>query len=119
MFLGTTTDGSVDYSVGNYEGIFKIKSVVNMATPNDSLVINSSGNVGIGKASHATYKLDVNGDINISSGSQFRIGNNVLSTLQSFVLVSPAHGASIRQHTSAYVSIRQHTSAYVSIRQHT
>ncbi len=27
--------------------------------------------------------------------------------------------ASIRQHTSAYVSIRQHTSAYVSIRQHT
>jgi hypothetical protein len=40
-------------------------------------------------------------------------------------LVSAAAGlvvkipASMRQHTSAYVSIRQHTSAYVSIRQHT
>ncbi len=43
----------------------------------------SSGNVGMGTASHATYKLDVNGDINISSGSEFRINGNVLSTFTS------------------------------------
>ena len=80
LVRGTTTDGSVDYSVGNYDGNFKIKSVVNTATPDDRLVINSAGNVGIGTTSHATYKLDVNGDINISAGSQFKIGGNVLST---------------------------------------
>ena len=27
LVRGTTTDGSVDYSVGNYDGTFKIKSV--------------------------------------------------------------------------------------------
>jgi hypothetical protein len=46
----------------------------------DVMTLNNNGNVGIGTTSHATYKLYVNGDINISSGSQFRIGNNVLST---------------------------------------
>ena len=79
LVRGTTTDGSVDYSVGNYDGDFKVKSV-NAGTPTDRMIINSSGNVGIGTTSHATYKLDVNGDINISAGSQFRIGGSVLST---------------------------------------
>ncbi len=41
LVRGTTTDGSVDYSVGNNDGTFKIKSVVNTSTPDDRLVINS------------------------------------------------------------------------------
>ena len=44
------------------------------------MVIGSSGNVSIGTTDTATYKLNVNGDINISSGSQFRIDGSVLST---------------------------------------
>jgi hypothetical protein len=47
LVRGTTTDGVVDYSVGNYDGDFKVKSV-NAGTPTDRMIINSSGNVGIG-----------------------------------------------------------------------
>jgi len=47
LVRGTTTDGFVDYSVGNYDSDFKIKSV-NAGTPTDRMIINSSGNVGIG-----------------------------------------------------------------------
>jgi hypothetical protein len=47
LVRGTTTDGVLDYSVGNYDSDFKIKSV-NAGTPTDRMIINSSGNVGIG-----------------------------------------------------------------------
>jgi hypothetical protein len=43
----------------------------------------SGGNVGIGIAPDATYKLNVSGDVNISSGSKFRIGGTELSTFTS------------------------------------
>jgi hypothetical protein len=63
LVRGTTIDGVVDYSVGNYDGSFKVKSV-DAGTPTDRLTISSAGNVGIGTAVHGTYKLDVNGTIN-------------------------------------------------------
>jgi len=44
-------------------------------------VINSSGNVGIGISSHTIYTLDVNGDINLSTGCQFRLAGSVSSDL--------------------------------------
>ena len=42
--------------------------------------IANNGNVGIGTTDTATYKLNVAGDINISSGSSFRVGGATLST---------------------------------------
>jgi hypothetical protein len=44
LVRGTTTDRAIYYSVGNYDGDFKIISV-NAETPTDRLTISSSGNI--------------------------------------------------------------------------
>jgi hypothetical protein len=66
LVRGTITDGAVDYSVGNYDGSFKVKSV-DTGTPTDRLAISSVGNVGIATAPHTTYKLDVLGTVNATA----------------------------------------------------
>ncbi len=57
LIRGTTTDGAIDYNVGNYDGSFKVKSI-DAGTPTDRMIINSTGNVGITPPPHTTYKLD-------------------------------------------------------------
>jgi hypothetical protein len=78
LVRGSTGDANTDYKMTN-NADFKISSSVS-GTDTDRLVISSSGNVGIGTQPHTTYKLDVNGDVNISTGSSFRIGGDLLST---------------------------------------
>ena len=57
LIRGTSSDTSDDYIIGNYNHEFKIKSSrSNLIT--DRLVINSIGNVGIGK-SNPSYTLEV------------------------------------------------------------
>ena len=68
LVRGTTTDGNIDYSVGNYDGSFKVKSVVNTGTPSDRLVISSAGNV------------DIAGSVNIPTGSTYKINGVDIST---------------------------------------
>ena len=59
---GADDDAFTDYIMGNYTGVFKI-SGRNLTTTTDRIVIGETGNVGIGTTQHATYKLDVLGDI--------------------------------------------------------
>jgi len=64
----------------NYEaGIIAIQTTVTDTTR--SIILSSSGNVSIGSGNKSpSYRLDVNGDINISAGSKFRIGGVELAT---------------------------------------
>jgi hypothetical protein len=64
-----------------------LKTILNIGTGNSSWLVNpndaneiyyNTGNVGIG-IDNPNYKLDVVGDINISSGSKFKINGNDLS----------------------------------------
>ena len=64
-----------------------LKTILNIDTGNSSWLVNpndaneiyyNTGNVGIG-IDNPNYKLDVVGDINISSGSKFKINGNDLS----------------------------------------
>jgi len=73
---GTRFDSNVDYSIGNYDGIFKILSSLNQLTPTENLVILANGNVGIGIA-EPKYPLHVS-SIAISSEDRSYIqnGNN-------------------------------------------
>jgi hypothetical protein len=57
LIRGTSSDTSDDYMIGNYNDQFKIKSSRSNSIT-DRLVINSIGNVGIGK-SNPSYTLDV------------------------------------------------------------
>jgi hypothetical protein len=67
LVRGTTTDASVDYSVGNYDSSFKIKSV-SAGTPTDRMTISSAGNV------------DIAGSVNIPTGSTYKINGVDIST---------------------------------------
>jgi hypothetical protein len=69
---GTNTNGSYSQLVdlkstldGHITSSKFIISTRNQGTMNDNFVVNSSGNVGIGTSS-PVYKLDVNGDINLT-----------------------------------------------------
>ncbi|MFO0862818.1 MAG: tail fiber domain-containing protein [Candidatus Saccharibacteria bacterium] len=44
----------------------------------DQVILNTSGNLGIGV--NPGYKLDVNGDVNVSAGNAFRIGGTAICT---------------------------------------
>ena len=74
---GTRTDSNVDYSIGNYNGIFKIISSINNSSQTERLVINNTGNVGLG-ITDPKYPLHV-GSIAISSTIDRYIlnGNNI------------------------------------------
>ena len=94
----TTTDTNTDYRfISDAGGIFKFQFNNNIAlfgaSANASDIWNArvdrmviyknttiTANCGIGGANpHATYKLNVGGDVNISAGSVYRIGTNPLS----------------------------------------
>ena len=69
---GTNTNGSYSQLVdlkstldGHITSSKFVISTRNQGTMNDNFVVNSSGNVGIGTSS-PVYKLDVNGDINLT-----------------------------------------------------
>jgi galactitol-specific phosphotransferase system IIB component len=84
LVRGTTTDASVDYSVGNYDSVFKIKSV-NAGTPTDRLVISSAGNVDItGSVNATSYLL---GGSNILTKVD-ETSNYVLTTSNNLILKS-------------------------------
>ena len=58
LIRGKPNDTSVDYSMVNYQGIFKIVSSVSNNPTKEILVIKTNGNVGIG-TSDPTYLLEV------------------------------------------------------------
>jgi len=63
--------GTGTFSSSETKGNIKFQSSTGATTHAE--IVGSSGNVGIGVASPA-YKLDVDGDINIASSSNFKIG---------------------------------------------
>ena len=65
-------DGDVNLSTGSTLRINGTPAVFSNWTVSGSDIYRSSGNVGVGVTSPA-YKLDVDGDVNLSSGSTFRI----------------------------------------------
>jgi hypothetical protein len=85
---GTANDVFTDYRLISDTGVFKLQfennllaygasgtELFNTTSTLTSIFKNTSfsGNVGINVAPHATYKLDVAGDINISTGSLLRV----------------------------------------------
>jgi hypothetical protein len=92
---GTTTDINADFRLISELAFFKLQYSTNILAFGDtgsdlisaratSLTLHKnttlSANVGIGGVNpHATYKVNVGGDVNISSGSSYRINGAVLS----------------------------------------
>ena len=62
LIRGTLGDTNTDYKIGNYGGDFKVMSSLS-GNDSEMIVINSTGNVGIG-TTNPTSKLQVNGTIN-------------------------------------------------------
>ena len=64
-------DDNYNFSFGDYgiysEQQWKKQFYINSAAPENSLLINSSGNIGIGTTNIGSFKLNVNGSINASS----------------------------------------------------
>ena len=88
---GTAIDIFTDYRLISDAGVFKLQyendllaygasgtELINSTATLTSIYKNTSfsGNVGINIAPHTTYKLDVNGDINISTGSLFKVNGS-------------------------------------------
>lgn len=81
--IGTIITSVANNALGEKETgdiIFSTRPGTNNVIATERMRITSAGNVGIGVTDTSTYKLNVGGDINISTGSSFRIGGNVLST---------------------------------------
>ena len=93
---GIETDTLVDYRLVNDNDLFRLQFQQNQAQFGDSnsfLMDTSitktlfykdlqvSGNVGIVTTPHTTYKLNVNGELNLSAGSTFRIGGTSISAV--------------------------------------
>jgi hypothetical protein len=75
-------ESNVDYSIGNYDGIFKIISSINSGSQSTSLLVINNGNVGLGIA-YPQYPLHV-GSIAISSTFERYIENgwNPISSIE-------------------------------------
>ena len=88
---GTANDIFTDYRLISSTGVFRLQyendllaygaSGTELITSTSTLTTifkntSFSGNVGINAQPHSTYKLDVAGDINISTGSLFRINGS-------------------------------------------
>jgi hypothetical protein len=88
---GTATDIFTDYRLISDTSVFKLQYENNLlaygASGTDLLSSTTTlttiykdttfnGKVSIGNPIHATYKVDVNGDINISSGSLYRVNGS-------------------------------------------
>ena len=74
LVRGTTIDGAVDYSVGNYDSDFKVISSVS-GTSTDKLIISSNGNL--------TFNGSINATSYLLNGSPFSLqdtSNYVVST---------------------------------------
>ena len=77
LITGITDDSNTDYSVGNYEGTFKIISSVS-GTSSNCMVINSSSN--------KTFTTTFTGSVNASS---YQLdGNNILTITSNYVLIT-------------------------------
>ena len=74
---GGTTPGSRAYiDISGYSAVADLENTIVLGTRNaERMRIGATGNVGIGTSSPGS-KLDVNGDINISAGSVYRIGGS-------------------------------------------
>ena len=103
---GTANDVFTDYRLISDTGVFKLQyennllaygasgtELLNTTSTLTTIFKNTSfsGNVGINIAPHATYKLDVAGDINISTGSLLRV-NGVAYKPAEAVLADTATG---------------------------
>jgi len=86
LIRGVIIDGAIDYSVGNYDGDFKVKSSVS-GTPTDRLTINSSGNVTIGGNVTATSFIGDGRGLSgvLLTSNDANISNYVLSTSNTLV----------------------------------
>ena len=91
---GTLLDAYTDFRLINDSGTFKLQYENNLLgygdTGTDVFTTTTSllnihkntsflGNVGINVVPHLSYKLDIAGDINISTGSKYKINGNDLS----------------------------------------
>jgi hypothetical protein len=76
--IGTIITSTTGLETGDI--IFSTRPGTNNVIATERMRIASNGNVAIGTTDTATYKLNVAGDINISTGSSFRVGGNTLST---------------------------------------
>ena len=76
--IGTIITSTAGLETGDI--IFSTRPGTNNVIATERMRITSAGNVAIGTTDTTSYKLNVGGDINIASGSSFRVGGNVLST---------------------------------------
>ena len=71
------------------------------AFPITRMTINNSGNISIGTSANS-YKLDVNGDINIASGSNYKInGTNIASLWGAISVEQRTNSAAIKTSTDS------------------
>jgi hypothetical protein len=86
---------------GNTTKLFRIYDQDNAG---DRLVIDASGNVGIG-TTNPGYKLDVDGDINVTgTGSTFRINGTALANSATIAASASAGNSTIVQrHSAGYI----------------
>ena len=84
--VDTSSYAGSNYGIFKSSDLFSIRYDSGIAagaaiTWNDGIVLNTSGNVGIGGA--ATYRLDVfGGDINLAEGQYYRYGAGILAYAQ-------------------------------------
>jgi hypothetical protein len=71
--------GGSNLAYSNIDGIPPVSSKWTNATDGATNIYYNAGNVGIGTISGITNKLEVNGNINIPTGSTFRINNQPLN----------------------------------------
>ena len=74
-----------DYGGGNVAGTWLETLKINYQAPANSLVINSSGNVGIGNANPTSYKLEVAGTIGATGNITAFYSDERLKTITEYV----------------------------------
>lgn len=96
-FTITSTDNNTTYTAGT--GIDITGTTISNTAPSQwntsgSNISYAAGNVGIGTSPPA-YKLDVNGDINISTGSVLRVNGNTVFKYDDYKSIFAGLGAGI------------------------